>query len=57
MVLLLRSQGPAYRQIASSHGLSEQVEPDGILLHSFPVGETLAAIPYLRPAPPLPLSR
>ncbi|STT00151.1 3-deoxy-D-manno-octulosonic-acid transferase [Klebsiella pneumoniae] len=49
--LLLRSRkAPAYRKRwAERYGFCQnKVEPDGILLHSVSVGETLAAIPLVR---------
>ena len=49
--LLLRSRkAPAYRKRwAERYGYCRgKVEPDGILLHSVSVGETLAAIPLVR---------
>jgi hypothetical protein len=57
--LLLRSRkAPAYRKRwAERYGFCQnKVEPDGILLHSVSVGETLAAIPLVRAAPPLPFA-
>ncbi|MDP1288230.1 glycosyltransferase N-terminal domain-containing protein, partial [Klebsiella pneumoniae] len=43
-------KAPAYRKRwAERYGLfQKKVEPDGILLHSVSVGETLAAIPLVR---------